>query len=64
MKYLKDNGTTFHGALNEMRAMFDHWREIAVSECLQLKQIKWNFITPLSPNQGGLWERAVRSSGH
>lgn len=57
-----DNATTFHGALNEMKATFDHWREVANSECLQLKQIKWNFITPLSPNQGGLWERAVRSA--
>lgn len=57
-----DNATTFHGASNELKMIYEHWTNIAASECFQLKQVKWNFIAPLSPNQGGLWERAVRSA--
>ncbi|XP_055307250.1 uncharacterized protein LOC129571478 [Sitodiplosis mosellana] len=56
-----DNATTFHGASNEMKLVFEHWEEVA-DECLRLKRIRWNFIAPLSPNQGGFWERAVRSA--
>lgn len=59
-----DNATTFHGADNEHKQIFKHWKEVALSESLQLKQIKWTFITPMSPSQGGLWERGVRSTKH
>lgn len=59
-----DNATTFHGADNEHDQIYKHWQEVAVSKSLQLKQVKWTFITPMSPSQGGLWERAVRSTKH
>lgn len=57
-----DNATTFHGSDNEAKEIFVHWTTVASSESLQLKQIEWKFIAPMSPNQGGLWERAVRSA--
>lgn len=59
-----DNATTFHGANNELKQIFKHWMELASSEVLCGKQIKWTFITPMSPTQGGLWERAARSVKH
>lgn len=59
-----DNATTFHGSDNEMKEIHKKWKQIALSECLQLNNIEWKFITPLSPYQGGLWERAVRSVKH
>lgn len=57
-----DNATTFHGASNEIQAIHAHWASVAKD--VKLDPIKWTFITILSPSQGGLWERAVRSAKH
>lgn len=57
-----DNATTFHGASNEIKAIHAHWVEVSKNPALD--PIRWKFITPLSPSQGGLWERTVRSSKH
>ena len=52
-----DNGTSLHGAENELRK--------ALKECedrmLQIYQIEWRFNSPLSSHRGGVWERMVRS---
>lgn len=56
-----DNASTFHGANNELKEIFAHWQEMSHDENFP---IKWNFIAPLSPSQGGIWERAVRSVKH
>ncbi|XP_043263445.1 uncharacterized protein LOC122403778 [Colletes gigas] len=60
-----DNGTNFVGANNELRELKtlldsdDHINK--VKTFLADRLIDWNFIPPLSPHFGGLWEAAVKS---
>lgn len=69
-----DNGTNFVGASNIMKKTLDTWpndiaktiMEIWKSSCVQEHitnkgTTTWRFIPPGSPNQGGLWEAAVKS---
>lgn len=55
-----DNGTNFKGADNDLRAAYAEWlpqlRDVAT-----LQRTEWRFIPPGAPNQGGAWERLVRS---
>nr|XP_034824260.1 uncharacterized protein LOC117982083 [Maniola hyperantus] len=55
-----DNATNFKGADVELRAAVEEWAEPLREFCLG-KMISWKFITPGTPNQGGAWERLVRS---
>lgn len=50
-----DNGTNFVGAAN----VFEHSKKIA--NFASANSIKWQFIAPRSPHQGGIWEAAVRA---
>ncbi|XP_073964433.1 uncharacterized protein [Choristoneura fumiferana] len=55
-----DNGTCFRGADTELRAAYEEWlpelRDIGLRH-----RMEWRFIPPGAPNQGGAWERLVRS---
>lgn len=55
-----DNGTNFRGADAELRAATLEWAGALKSFCLS-RQVEWRFIPPGAPNQGGAWERLVRS---
>lgn len=59
-----DNGTTFVGANNDLReiAEFLKSNSTSVLEYCANNNITWHFIPPYSPNFGGLWEAAVKSS--
>lgn len=59
-----DNAKTFEGAGNELIDVLKSWTSEAVEQYLTVKGIKWRFITPRAPNQGGLWEAAVKSAKH
>ncbi|KAI5734956.1 hypothetical protein M8J77_012447 [Diaphorina citri] len=58
-----DNGTNFRGAASYLVEVQSFLRtaEADISQYLQRKEIKWNFIPPSAPNFGGLWEAGVRS---
>lgn len=55
-----DNGTNFRGADQELRAAYKEWLPALRNEGL-LRRMEWRFIPPGAPNQGGAWERMVRS---
>ncbi|GFT01667.1 integrase catalytic domain-containing protein [Trichonephila clavipes] len=56
-----DNATNFKGARN----ILNEWNEICKSNRIQLfsaeEGIEWNFIPPVSPHFGGLWEANIKS---
>lgn len=60
-----DNGRNFLGAsreLNEMhKAIMSQAHNEIVSASLAEDGIQWNYIPPLAPHWGGIWESAVRS---
>lgn len=69
-----DNGTNFVGASNILdkaidtwpediaKIIMDTWRSSCVQEHVRNRGTStWRFIPPGSPNQGGLWESAVKS---
>lgn len=55
-----DNATNFRGADKELRAAYAQWAPALEGEGL-LHRMEWRFIPPGAPNQGGAWERLVRS---
>lgn len=61
-KIYSDNGTTFVGTCHEFERLWafkQHQESIAnyaISNC-----ISFNFIPPLAPHQGGLWEASIKS---
>ncbi|XP_048483479.1 uncharacterized protein LOC125489920 [Plutella xylostella] len=55
-----DNGTNFRGADAELRAAYADWEPAFQDEALR-HRTEWRFIPPGAPNQGGAWERLVRS---
>ncbi|XP_071643020.1 uncharacterized protein [Temnothorax longispinosus] len=61
-----DNGTTFVGAKNQLRELFDFLNKEQVQDdvkqFLRDQQTSWNFIPPNAPHFGGLWEAAVKSA--
>ncbi|XP_059050688.1 uncharacterized protein LOC131845624 [Achroia grisella] len=65
MDLYSDNGTNFVGADKELRQMFDEAKSRVpqeIAELLALQKTTWHYIPPYSPNFGGLWEAAVRST--
>lgn len=63
-KMLSDNATTFRGADQLLKRMFNaastFYKETA--ELLATDGTEWSFIPPYSPHFGGLWEAAVKST--
>lgn len=60
-----DNAKNFVGAKNKLNELYNlvvrkDFNDF-VSEKLSEQGIHWNFITPLAPHEGGLWEAAVKS---
>ncbi|XP_026331715.1 uncharacterized protein LOC113239063 [Hyposmocoma kahamanoa] len=55
-----DNGTNFRGADAELRAAMREW-EPELREFALTQRVDWRYIDPGAPNQGGAWERLVRS---
>lgn len=57
-----DNASTFVGANKELRQMVKSWQD--GDEDIANMGVKWNFISPRAPHQGGIWEAAVKSMKH
>lgn len=55
-----DNGTNFHGADIELNRAFTEWLP-ALKDYALTKRIEWRYIDPGAPNQGGAWERMIKS---
>lgn len=55
-----DNATCFRSADTELRAAYAEWAPALREYGLQ-HRVSWRFIPPGAPNQGGAWERLVRS---
>lgn len=58
-KMFSDNAKTFKGAANELKRMREVWMDACVEDFLNSKGVKWQFIAPRAPFQGGIWEAAV-----
>ncbi|XP_025835509.1 uncharacterized protein LOC108741778 [Agrilus planipennis] len=63
-----DNGTNFIGARSELKELYNLFQTSAHQErtarFLSDQGINWQFIPPLSPHFGGLWEATVKSFKH
>lgn len=58
-----DNGTTFVGAKNLMKAeVTSLLKKASIEEKLTTYGTQWHFIPPSAPHFGGLWEAAVKST--
>ncbi|XP_031777412.1 uncharacterized protein LOC116415912 [Nasonia vitripennis] len=65
-KLYSDNATNFHGADNELKAMFQRASDFyqKVASVLANDGTEWVFIPPSAPHYGGLWEAGVKSVKH
>ncbi|UYV85001.1 hypothetical protein LAZ67_X004215 [Cordylochernes scorpioides] len=61
LEIFSDNGTNLRGADKELQQALDDYDQEALTENMNSKGIKWNFIPPSAPHMGGSWERLVRS---
>ena len=53
---ISDNATTFKASASFLKSLFD---DPAVKQYFEDQKIRWKFIAPLSPNEGGFYERMV-----
>ncbi|XP_067665015.1 uncharacterized protein [Haliotis asinina] len=56
---ISDNGTSFVGAKRELKVLLQEGRK-QIEKFAVLHKLKWKFITPLSPHQGGLYESLIK----
>ena len=65
-KLYSDNATNFHGADNELKAMFQRASNFyqQAASVLANDGTDWVFIPPSAPHYGGLWEAGVKSVKH
>lgn len=60
-----DNATNFRGAANQLKELYmllkAEKNRDQISNFMADQEIKWEFITPRSPHQGGIWESGVKS---
>jgi len=59
-----DNAGTFIGSANKLEQIHNSWTSDTTIKELSTKGIKWTFITPKAPHQGGIWEAAIKSAKH
>ncbi|XP_044003640.1 uncharacterized protein LOC122849111 [Aphidius gifuensis] len=70
VKIYSDNGTNFVGAKNQLKELYnllnsdEHKHLVHNFTASHIPRISWNFIPPLSPHQGGLWESTVKLFKH
>ncbi|XP_045496008.1 uncharacterized protein LOC123694585 [Colias croceus] len=57
---MSDNGTNFRGSDVELRRAYAEWLP-ELEGCALGRRTKWRFIDPGAPNQGGSWERQIRT---
>ena len=58
---ISDNGTSFVGAQAELRKLVQDGRK-QIEDFAMLHKVKWIFITPLSPHQGGFYESLIKQT--
>jgi hypothetical protein len=57
-----DCGTNFVGAASSLKKCFENlMRSPSTQQFAENHRVKFHFIPPHAPHQGGLWERAVKS---
>ncbi|XP_055612492.1 uncharacterized protein LOC129759094 [Uranotaenia lowii] len=60
-----DHGTNFQGAKRQLAELDELFKsqmfECKLEEFCQSRGIRWSFIAPRAPHQGGLWEAGVKS---
>lgn len=56
-----DNGSSFTGAEKEIRRAYESWRSDETMNSLARNGTDWRFMAPASPQQGGIYEAAVKS---
>ena len=56
---ISDNGGSFVGAEMELRKLFIEGKK-RLADFAVLHKIRWKFITPLSPHQGGMYESLIK----
>ncbi|XP_055306951.1 uncharacterized protein LOC129571207 [Sitodiplosis mosellana] len=61
-KLFSDNGTSFVGAMKEIKCAFRNWTSPEVMEHVNKKGTQWVFMKPAAPHQGGIYEAAVKSA--
>jgi hypothetical protein len=63
-----DHGLNFVGARNKLSNVIKFLKlqttQTEIHDYLAQQEVKWNFIPPRAPYQGGLWEAAVKSMKH
>ena len=58
---ISDNGTSFVGAANELKAFMNEWDNAKMESDLAQKEIVWKFNPPGAPHFGGIREILVQS---
>ena len=53
---ISDNATTFKASASFLKSLFE---DPTVKRYFEDQKIRWKFIAPLSPNEGGFYERMV-----
>lgn len=61
-RLFSDNATTFVGANRILQEDLSQWQSEHNQQALANYGTTWQFISPGSPHQGGLWEAAVKSA--
>lgn len=63
-----DNATNFLGAGNQLKELYDFFRNKTSSDAIEnflaSNEIQWKLIPPRSPHWGGIWEAAIKSAKH
>ena len=60
-RFVSDQGTNFRGLVNLLKEMKSR-REYQNHFKAQAPDLQWEFNTPLSPHQGGFWERLIKEA--